>query len=237
MRRQPDRERTQNPAARTRYPAASERSHLSGTGYPPIARPVVIGPRACHRTPRGGHTSRRSANVTWTIESSREAAVPADAVFALYADPDTWSRWGHNATWAQADGPLEVGGIVRVRAGYGTVYRCLVRRFEPGRALELVVKPAGLTIINVYEAEPTAGGCRVRHALEVSGPLSSLTRPFLSGMYRRKLDAEVEAVIRLGAVPDAATRADPVDQQVSAPERAWHGVGRALRGGREEQRD
>jgi hypothetical protein len=175
--------------------------------------------------------------VTWTIESSREAAVPADAVFALYADPDTWSRWGHNATWAQADGPLAVGGIVRVRAGYGTVYRCLVRRFEPGRALELVVKPAGLTIINVYEVEPTAAGSRVRHAFEVSGPISGLVRPLLSGMYRRKLDAEVDAVIRLAADPDAATAAEPPDRQVSAPERVWHRGGRALRGGREEQRD
>ena len=34
-----------------------------------------------------------------------------------------------------------------MRAGYGTVYHCLIRRLEPGRALELVVRPAMLTII------------------------------------------------------------------------------------------
>ncbi len=175
--------------------------------------------------------------MTWTIESTREAAVAADAVFALYADPRTWGRWGHNATWAEAEGTLEVDGIVRVRAGYGTVYRCRVRRFEPGRALELVVKPAGLTIVNRYQVEPVGTGCKVRHAFDVSGPLAAVTRPFLSGMYRRKLDAEVEAVIRLASDPEAALTAPPPDRRVSAPERAWHGAGRALNSGSEEQRD
>lgn len=175
--------------------------------------------------------------MTWTIQSVRDANVAPAAVFALYADPDTWSRWGHNASWAESDGPLEEGGMVRVRAGYGTVYRCLIRRFEPGRALELVVRPAGLMIINVYEVGPLSGGCRVRHALEISGPIAGLTRPFLAGMYQRKLDAEVAAVIRLAAEPGGTASPQPPDRQVSVPERAWHGIGRILRGGREEQRD
>ena len=174
--------------------------------------------------------------MSWTIESARTADVAPAAVFALYADPDTWSRWGHNASWAQGDGPLVEGGYVRVRAGYGTVYHCLIRRFEPDVALELVVRPAGLTIVNVYEITPVADSCRVRHALEVSGLIAGVTRPFLAGMYRRKLDAEVAAVIRLAADPGAAVPVEQPDRQVSAPERAWHRVGRALRGGREDQR-
>ena len=141
----------------------------------------------------------------WTIESAGDADVAPEAVFALYADPDAWSRWGHNASWAQSDDPLEEGGIVRVKAGYGAVYRCVVRRFEPGRVLELVVRPAGLTIVNVYEVAPSATGCRVRHALEVSGPIAGVARPLLAGMYQRKLEAEVRAVIRLAAEQAGAT--------------------------------
>jgi uncharacterized protein YndB with AHSA1/START domain len=172
--------------------------------------------------------------MTWTIEAVREADVDPTAVFALYADPDTWSTWGHNATWAEAVGPMGEGGIVRVRAGYGTVYRCRIRRWEPGRALELVVKPAGLTIVNIYEVTSADVGARVRHAFEVSGPLAPLVRPALSGMYRRKLEAEVEAVIELaaGRTDAGAERPDPT---LSLPERAWHGAGKALRGGREDQ--
>jgi hypothetical protein len=60
------------------------------------------------------------------------------------------------------------GGTVDVKANYRKVYHCLIRRLEAGRALELVVRPAGLTIINIYEVEPGKGGrgARIRHALE-----------------------------------------------------------------------
>ena len=59
--------------------------------------------------------------MSWSIEAVREAQVAPEAVFALYSDPGTWSAWGHNATWARADGPLVEGGTVDVRANYGKV--------------------------------------------------------------------------------------------------------------------
>ena len=152
---------------------------------------------------------------SWMIESVHEAPVDPASVFALYAEPTTWSRWGHNATWARSDGPLVHGGVVEVRAGYGTVYRCHIRRFEPGRALELVVRPVGLTIANVYEVEPNGDGSRIRHAFEVSGPLAIATRLTLKGMYQRRLDDEVRAVASLvsGGGP-ARTRPPAEDPSV-----------------------
>jgi len=49
-----------------------------------------------------------------------------------------------------------------------------------------------MTIINVYEVEPTHGGALIRHALEFSGPL---TRPLrwlgVTRAYRRSLDDEI----------------------------------------------
>ena len=172
--------------------------------------------------------------MTWTIESVSEADVDPAAVFALHADPSSWSSWGHNAAWARADGPLIEGGTVDVRAGYGTVYHCLIRRLDPGRALELVVRPAFMTIINFYEVEPTAGGARVRHAFEVSGPIASLTRALgLARMYQRRLDEEVAAVVRMASSPvDSEPR---IVAPVSMPERAWHGLGRLIRGGGESR--
>jgi Polyketide cyclase / dehydrase and lipid transport len=173
--------------------------------------------------------------VSWTIESVREADLDPGAVFALYADPSTWSSWGHNATWARADGPLVQGGTVDVRANYRTVYHCLIRRLEPGRALELVVRPALMTIVNIYEVEPTAHGARIRHAFEVSGPIASVTRLIgLDRMYQRQLNEEVAAVIRIAANPGAVPDERPVSQ-VSLPERIWHRMGRLFRGGREPQ--
>lgn len=73
--------------------------------------------------------------MSWLIESVRDARVDAAAVFRLYTDPSTWPDWGHNAKSAHADGPLVEGGIVHVRAGYGKVYPCRIRRLVAGRAM------------------------------------------------------------------------------------------------------
>jgi uncharacterized protein YndB with AHSA1/START domain len=139
------------------------------------------------------------------IETVRDAAVAPADVFRLYADPSTWSDWGHNAKWARADGPLVEGGIVDVRANYGKVYACRIRRLVPGRALELEVRPPQLTVIQFYEVDEGPNGARVRHALELSGRLSGILR--LGGaawLYQRLLDREVEKVIELAGVHSAS---------------------------------
>lgn len=171
--------------------------------------------------------------MSWKIESVLEASVAPAAVFALYLDPDTWSTWGHNATWARANGPLVEGGIVEVRAGYGTVYRCLIRRFEPGRALELVVKPLLMTVINTYEVDAIDGGARIRHALEISGPLATVTRMGgLDRIYQRRLDAEVAAVARQ-AGGGIESRPAVAAVSTSLPQRIWRTLAWLLHGGRE----
>jgi hypothetical protein len=71
----------------------------------------------------------------WMIESVRRAGGSGGRVRPLCRSLDL-SQWGHNATWARADGPLVEGGIVDVRAGYGTVYHAEIRRFQPGRHLK-----------------------------------------------------------------------------------------------------
>lgn len=170
--------------------------------------------------------------MAWTIEAVHEAPVEPAAVFALYADPDTWSRWGHNATWARASEPLREGGIVEVRAGYGKVYPCVVRRLEPDRALELVVRPPGMTIVNVYEVAPTAGGgSRIRHAFVIEGPTGFFARLIgLRRVYARKLAAETEAVARMAA----GEHPEAPDRTVTGPERALHGLERQAGTGRWE---
>jgi uncharacterized protein YndB with AHSA1/START domain len=145
---------------------------------------------------------------SWMIESVRDAAVAPADVFRLYADPSTWSRWGHNAKSAYADGPLVEGGTVDVRAGYGKVYPCRIRRLVAGRALELEVRPPLMTVINTYEVEPTADGAHIRHALEVSGPLAGITRLVrLNRIYQGWLDKEVGKLIDMAGRPSGPTDA------------------------------
>ena len=146
--------------------------------------------------------------MSFMIEAVREAPVDPAAVFALYADPGSWNRWGHNAVWARTNEALVEGGTVAVRANYGRVYQCRVVRLDPGRALVLEVRPPLLTIVNTYEVDPVAGGARIRHAFDVSGPLATVTRLIgLGRLYRRLLGREVEGIIRLASEADGATAA------------------------------
>ena len=102
---------------------------------------------------------------------------------------------------------------VDVRANYGKVYPCRIRRLVGGRLLVLEARPPGLLVTQTYEVEGNTLGAHVRHAIEVSGRLSGLLR--LGGapwLYRRLLDREVEKVIRLAADPGTTT-----DRQEKAP--------------------
>ena len=132
----------------------------------------------------------------YTIEATREAALDPAAVFALYMDPSTWSVWGHNVRWARSEGPLVEGGTVDVRPKYPVTYHGRIMRLVPDRLMRIEVRPVGMTITNVYEIEPTDGGSRIRHALEMSGPLSEPIR-WLGGarLYRSSLDDEIRHCI------------------------------------------
>jgi uncharacterized protein YndB with AHSA1/START domain len=136
------------------------------------------------------------------IESVRNAAVAPADVFRLYADPSTWSEWGHDAEWARADGPLVERGNVDVKSGSGKVYPCRIRRLVDGRALELEVRPPLMTVIQTYEVEPTADGAHIRHALEISGPLAGVIRLVrLDRLYQGWLDKEVGKLIEMAERP------------------------------------
>jgi hypothetical protein len=143
----------------------------------------------------------------FTIEATRDAAVDPAAVFALYMDPSTWSVWGHNVRWARAEGLLVEGGTVDVRPKYPVTYHCRILRLVPDRLLRMEVRPIGMTIINVYEIEPTAGGSRIRHAFEMSGPLAEFLRWLgVPRLYRASLDDEIRHCVEIAQARAAESR-------------------------------
>ena len=136
--------------------------------------------------------------MTWAIEATAEASLSPPEVFALYQDPSTWGTWGHNTRWARARGPVVEGSTVDVKAGYGKVYPVLIRKLERDRFIECVVRPPGMVVINRYAVEPSEQGVRVRHSIEVSGRLATLTKAIqLDKLYTRLLRKEISRLIAL----------------------------------------
>jgi hypothetical protein len=136
--------------------------------------------------------------MAYTIEATRVAAVAPAAIFTLYMDPSTWSVWGHNVRWARSEGPLVEGGTVDIRPAYPVTYHCRILRLVPDSLLRIQVKPFGMTIVNVYEIAPIDRGSRIRHAFEVSGPLSGPLRWLgVARLYRKSLDDEIRHCVEL----------------------------------------
>jgi uncharacterized protein YndB with AHSA1/START domain len=148
--------------------------------------------------------------MAYAIEATREAAIDPAAVWALYMDPSTWSAWGHNVRWARAEGPLVEGGTVDVRPKYPVTYHCRILRLVPERLLRIEVRPIGMHIVNVYEMEPIDGGSRIRHAFEMSGPLSEPVRWLgVARLYRSSLDDEIRHCVEYAQARAAGSRAQP----------------------------
>jgi hypothetical protein len=150
--------------------------------------------------------------MAWSIESILAADVAADDVFRRYADPASWRRWAHDTAAAaiRGQGPLRAGAIVEVRAAwYPVTWNVRILELLEGVRLVTLVRPPGVEIVSTYEVLPAPHGARLRHRIQVSGPLAS-AYGLLRGSYRAILDRETRALADLvradGASVAAAAR-------------------------------
>jgi hypothetical protein len=89
-------------------------------------------------------------------------------------------------------------------------YHCRILRLVPERLLRIEVRPIGMHIVNVYEIEPIDGGSRIRHAFEMSGPLSEPVRWLgVARLYRSSLDDEIRHCVEYAQARAAGSRAQP----------------------------
>ena len=150
--------------------------------------------------------------MSWSMESTLEAAVAPADVFRYYADPTTWGQWAHNTSWGRGPAPLEDGATVAVRVrSMPWTYTVRVRALDPGRRIVTEVRPFGVVITSTYEVTPTPTGSRIDHTISLAGPLEVLYKG-VRGQYSRMLVEETRRVAELAA--DGATT--PVAQQTAA---------------------
>lgn len=77
-------------------------------------------------------------------------------------------------------------------------YHCRIVRLVPNALLRIEVKPVGLRIVNVYEVAPIDGGSRIRHAFEISGPMSGPLRWIgVARAYQSSLEDEIRHCVEM----------------------------------------
>lgn len=133
----------------------------------------------------------------WSIEAERDVDAPPSAIWDRYVDPATWPTWAHNTKRAAFDGPLALGMTGRVQPDRGPAQAVVVTSFEPGRILETEVRPPGARMTFSYAIAPTPGGGRVRHRIEMHGPLAQVYGLMIKSRNARELREELERLATL----------------------------------------
>ncbi len=125
------------------------------------------------------------------------------AVFARWADMATWPEWNTDTEWVRLDGPFVAGsrGVLKPRGGPRVKF--VIASLVPDREfvdISLLVG-ARLTFRHLVEPLPD-GGCRVRVAVTMSGPLRWLWARILGSGFRSSLQSDLD---RLVAAAESAT--------------------------------
>jgi uncharacterized protein YndB with AHSA1/START domain len=109
-------------------------------------------------------------------ETTLDADVAPDAVWAVWADVPARPRWHPGLAWARLDGPLAVGARLAWKPERARPVALRVAELVPGRRLVLVGThgPPVARGHYLHEAAPLpGGGCRVTHRMALSGPLAA----------------------------------------------------------------
>lgn len=121
------------------------------------------------------------------IEESIHIDAPADAVFALYSDVASWSRWDPDTSEARLDGPFEAGTPGRIVPTKGRGAPMRVTEVTPNRSFTVVAWIPLFRMQFDHELTPTATGVRALHRVRFSGPLSFLFGPIVGRQVRAGL--------------------------------------------------
>lgn len=120
------------------------------------------------------------------------------AVFAVYADVESWPTWTPSVTEVRRldPGPLQVGSRARVRQPGLPVGEWTVTELVPGQSFTWERQALGLRTVGRHLVHARDGGTRVVAELEQIGVLASMTAAITGRLTRRYLGLETVGLKR-----------------------------------------
>jgi uncharacterized protein YndB with AHSA1/START domain len=135
--------------------------------------------------------------------ASERIAVPAEAIWALWADPDRWPDWNQQIERVEVDGELHVGAEVRTKMRGGGTVRHTVTEYESGVALAYEARFPGARSGFEQRLKPGRRSAEVTHRRYVDGPLAGFWAMMLG---RKTLRESVERYLERERELTAATQ-------------------------------
>jgi hypothetical protein len=141
-----------------------------------------------------------------TIATARVSTSAApSAVFARWADTDTWPEWNSDTEWVRLDGPFVEGATGTLKPRGGPKVPFVVERLVPEREFVDVSRLVGarLTFAHLVTAH-AGGGCDVEVTISMSGPLGRVWTLILGKGLRGSVQADLDGLARAAEQAGAA---------------------------------
>lgn len=132
----------------------------------------------------------------WVHEHTGETDASPEAVWRVLRDLDEWPSWDTSMEWVRLQGPFGVGSEVRMKPiGQDAITSTIVEASENEvYADETTLSDVTLRFSHRLERRP-AGGTRVVHRLEITGPAAGEVGPQLGPAITEDFPEAMDAML------------------------------------------
>jgi hypothetical protein len=135
--------------------------------------------------------------LTITEASARTTAAPA-ALFERWGDMATWPEWNADTEWVRLDGPFATGSRGVLKPKGGPKVKFVIESLVPGQEFVDVSLLFGARLTFRHDVTPLPdGGCDVRVAVTMTGPLARVWAGILGSGFRKTLQTDLDRLIAL----------------------------------------
>ena len=115
-------------------------------------------------------------------EASLDTSAPADKVWRVWSDVNSWPQWNPDMKASRLDGAMKLGMTGNIDTRSGGKHDVVVTHYEEGRSFELesTALPGTKMAIRATIA-PSGSGTRITQGFEPRGVLAPIVGPMMGG--------------------------------------------------------
>ena len=115
-------------------------------------------------------------------EASLETSAPADKVWRVWSDVNSWPQWNPDMKASRLDGAMKLGMTGNIDTRSGGKHDVVVTHYEEGRSFELESTALPGTKMGIRATVTPAGsGSRITQGFEPRGLLAPIVGPMMGG--------------------------------------------------------
>ena len=115
-------------------------------------------------------------------EASLETSAPADNVWKVWSDVNSWPQWNPDMKASHLDGPMKLGMTGNIDTRSGGKHDVVVTHYEDGRSFELESTALPGTKMGIRATiAPNGSGSRITQGFEPRGLLAPIVGPMMGG--------------------------------------------------------